>query len=66
MTLATIRPDDWNMPLFVHVAGAMLLVGSLVVVAVLSAGALRRGTEPWCSRDSRTAGCCSACCPPMS
>jgi hypothetical protein len=28
--LATVRPDDWNFPLFVHVLGAMILVGGLV------------------------------------
>ena len=27
---ATIRPDDWNLPLFVHVLGALFLVGFLV------------------------------------
>ena len=27
--LAAIRPDDWNLPLLVHVFGAMLLVGGL-------------------------------------
>jgi hypothetical protein len=43
MTVAAIRPDAWNLPLFVHVAGAMLLVGALVVVLFTSAGALRRG-----------------------
>jgi hypothetical protein len=26
-----IRPDDWNFPLLLHVAGAMLLVGTLLV-----------------------------------
>jgi hypothetical protein len=41
--VATIRPDSWNLPLFVHVAGAMLLVGALVVVVATMAGALRRG-----------------------
>jgi hypothetical protein len=40
--LATIRPGDWNLPLFLHVAGALLLVGGLVVVALAMAGALRR------------------------
>lgn len=35
MTIALVRPDDWNFPLLVHVAGAMLLVGSLVTVAAL-------------------------------
>jgi hypothetical protein len=41
--VATIRPDAWNVPLFVHVAGAMLLVGALVVVVAAIGGALRRG-----------------------
>jgi hypothetical protein len=39
--LAIVRPDGWNLPLLVHVAGSMLLVGALVVVAATSAGALR-------------------------
>ena len=30
---AAIRPDEWDLPLFVHVLGAMVLVGSLVVAA---------------------------------
>ncbi len=30
---AAIRPDDWDFPLFVHVFGAMVLVGTLVVAA---------------------------------
>ena len=29
---AIVRPDSWNLPLFVHVAGAMLLVAAVVVV----------------------------------
>jgi hypothetical protein len=41
--LAIVRPDSWNLPLLVHVAGALLLVGALVVVLAVSAGALRRG-----------------------
>ena len=41
--VATIRPDSWDFPLFLHVAGAMLLVGALVVVVATMAGALRRG-----------------------
>jgi hypothetical protein len=28
--IAAIRPDDWNFPLFLHVLGAMILVGGLV------------------------------------
>jgi hypothetical protein len=30
--LASIRPDDWNLPLFLHVLGAMTLVGALALV----------------------------------
>jgi uncharacterized membrane protein len=29
--LATIRPDDWNFALFLHVLGAMVMVGALVL-----------------------------------
>ena len=29
--LASVRPDDWNLPLFLHIAGAMTLVGGLVL-----------------------------------
>ena len=28
--LAAVRPDSWNFPLFVHVLGAMILVGGLL------------------------------------
>src|SRR5215207_2891198 len=41
--IAAIRPDGWDFPLFLHVAGAMLLVSALVVVASTMAGAVRRG-----------------------
>jgi hypothetical protein len=39
--LATIRPDSWNFPLFLHVFGAMILVGGLLAGA--SALAYARG-----------------------
>jgi hypothetical protein len=42
-TLAAIRPDDWNFPLLVHAAGAMILVGALVTGGSLLAFA--RGNE---------------------
>ena len=32
--VAAIRPDSWNFPLFVHVLGAMVLVGSVTAVVV--------------------------------
>jgi hypothetical protein len=28
--LAVVRPDEWNLPLFVHVLGAMIVVGGLL------------------------------------
>ena len=31
--LAIVRPDSWNFPLLLHVGGAMLLVGSLLLGA---------------------------------
>jgi len=31
--LLIIRPDDWNFPLLLHVAGAMVMCGALVVAA---------------------------------
>ena len=41
--VAVVRPGAWEFPLFLHVAGAMLLVGALVVVVATTTGALRRG-----------------------
>ena len=31
--VALIRPDSWNFPLFLHVLGAMILVGGLLAAA---------------------------------
>lgn len=39
--VATVRPDSWDFPLFVHVLGAMILVGGLLTGA--SSLALARG-----------------------
>ena len=39
--LAAIRPDDWKFPLFLHVLGAMVLVGATLTSA--SALAFARG-----------------------
>jgi hypothetical protein len=47
--LAVVRPDSWNFPLFVHVLGAMILVGGLLTGASVlafargEAGSLRLG-----------------------
>ena len=43
--LAAIRPDSVNLPLFLHVLGAMLLVGALVAVATATVGGWSRA-EP--------------------
>jgi hypothetical protein len=42
VTVAAVRPDSWNLPLLMHVGGAMVLVGVLVTVAGLLLAA-RRG-----------------------
>jgi hypothetical protein len=41
--IATIRPDAWNFPLLVHVLGAMLLVGALVLAGSALVFAWRDG-----------------------
>ncbi len=33
--LAIVRPDSWELPLFLHVAGALAFVGSLILTLVL-------------------------------
>lgn len=43
--LAVIRADEINLPLFLHVLGAMTLVGSLLVVATALIVSLRREDE---------------------
>jgi hypothetical protein len=42
--LALIRPDAWNLPLFLHVLGATVLFGTVGVVAV-AGFAIRRSTD---------------------
>jgi hypothetical protein len=39
MILAAIRPDSWDFPLFLHVFGAMVLVGGLLACASALASA---------------------------
>jgi len=48
--LAAIRPDDWNLPLLLHVGGAMLLVGGLVTAVAAQA----LGWRPSASAAART------------
>jgi hypothetical protein len=47
--LAAVRPDSWNLPLLIHVVGAMLIVAVLVTVAALLL-ASRRGDGAALSR----------------
>jgi hypothetical protein len=44
--LAIVRPDSWNLPLFVHVAGAMALVATLIVASYSLRIARTRGDQP--------------------
>jgi hypothetical protein len=48
---AAIRPDDWNLPLFFHVLGAMVAVGGLILALVYLTAAWRN-----LSADSLHAG----------
>lgn len=47
--LATIRPGEWNLPLLVHVLGAMLLVGT-TLTATIAALAGWRADNPMLAR----------------
>ena len=42
-TLGAIRPDAWNLPLLLHVLGAMLVVGTLSLAAFLLLAGGRNG-----------------------
>jgi hypothetical protein len=44
--LAAVRPDDFNLPLFLHVLGAMALVGTLVLAGTGLAGVARGSGAP--------------------
>lgn len=46
MELAAVRPDSWNLPLFIHVGGAMALVASLIVALYSIRIARTRGDQP--------------------
>jgi hypothetical protein len=43
--LAAIRPDSWNLPLFLHVLGATLTFGATATVAILAFAGLRSEGE---------------------
>jgi hypothetical protein len=44
MSYAAVRPDSWTFPLFLHVLGAMTLVG-LLAAAVVVLGVSQRGGD---------------------
>jgi hypothetical protein len=44
--LALIRPHDWTIPLFLHILGAMVLVGALTLSAVSLIAAWRSNSAP--------------------
>jgi hypothetical protein len=44
--VAAVRPDEWNLPLFFHVLGAMVLVGTLVLASTGLAGVARGDGSP--------------------
>jgi len=45
--LAAIRPDSWNFPLFLHVLGAMVLVGAMLASATALVAGWRRDAEAY-------------------
>ena len=48
--LAVVRPVSWNLPLFLHVLGAITLVGAISTVLILAAAAGRRPERELLSR----------------
>ena len=42
--LATVRPDEWNLPLFVHVLGGFITVGALILAMTYLVPAWRQGS----------------------
>src|SRR5215210_6329903 len=55
--VAVVRPTDWEGPLFLHLLGAMVLVGGLIVVVTALALAARRdgSVQPLTSLAFRSA-----------
>jgi hypothetical protein len=44
-TLAAVRPHSWDLPLILHILGAMVSVGALTLSLFSLAGAWRTGSE---------------------
>ncbi|MGI9021337.1 MAG: hypothetical protein ACR2G3_11585 [Solirubrobacterales bacterium] len=49
MSAAAIRPDEWNLPLFLHILGALALVGAVTAAAYYLFRA-RRDSSPALAR----------------
>ncbi len=45
--VAAIRPDEWNLPLLLHVFGAMVLMGGLVTAMTALLLGWRRDAAPY-------------------
>lgn len=45
--LASVRPDSWNVPLFLHVLGAMVLVGGTGVGSLAALGSASSPEAAW-------------------
>jgi hypothetical protein len=50
--IAAVRADSWNLPLFLHVFGAMAAFGTLFGVVVLAAAAMRRPERATLARNA--------------
>ncbi len=50
--LAVVRPDAWNLPLFLHILGATTLFGATLAVAVLASAAGRSAAREQLARAS--------------
>ncbi|MDH4177788.1 MAG: hypothetical protein OEW31_11055 [Thermoleophilia bacterium] len=48
--LAATRPDSWNFPLLLHVAGAMVLVGAAATGSICSLAGSRDADAAWLRR----------------
>ena len=44
-TIAAIRPDEWELPLFVHVLGALALTSAFTLTAIYLFSSWRSGSE---------------------
>jgi hypothetical protein len=45
--LAAIRPDEWELPLFLHVLSALTLIGAVVFSLMALSGVRRGGGDAW-------------------